>query len=187
MADIMLTHSASGTTWSKDRHSYIKREKKNGKWVYTYQKLGRNYTPSSKDVSELQRFAQNEAKTRSSISDRDAQQIQSKAESMKRQSVSAQRNVQKDPRYKVEAKAAYLKNKASRAARKNLAKGKKKVSEILTRLKKKYIVGEPGKVYPVNSAKEKAKYKRIRRKKMRKSRKFIEDYIIGHEGKVTTY
>ena len=142
-----LTHSAKGTTWSKDGASYIKREKKNGKWVYTYRKLGKsgdngqpvdttNSTPSSEDVSKRQRFAQNEAKTSFTISNRRAQQIQSEAESMKRKSVSAQRNIEKDPRYKVEAKAAYLKNKASRAARKNVAKGKKKVSEILSRLRK---------------------------------------------------
>ena len=118
-----LVHSAKGTTWSKDNASYISRKKVNGKWVYTYKKLGTvrgngqpvdmtNATPTSKEVSERQRFAQNEAKTRSSISKRKAQQIQSEAESMKRKSVSAQRNVQKSWSYKLGAKKAYYVNKA---------------------------------------------------------------------------
>ena len=55
---------------------------------------------------------------------------------MKRKQVSAQRNIEKDPRYKIGVKTAYLKNKVSRTAKKNIAKGKKKVKELLKRLKR---------------------------------------------------
>lgn len=174
MADIVLTHSAKGTTWSKDGASYIKREKKNGKWVYTYQKLGKfrgngqhadmtNATPTSKDVSERQKLAKNVSRTYSNKG-----KIQSEAESMKRKSVSAQRNVQRDVRYKLNAKTAYLKNKASR----NINKGKKKVSELLERLKKNTSAS-------VAKAKKKATYASKARAQRKSKRTIAREEIIG--------
>ena len=119
---MQLQHSAKGTTWSKDGASYIRREKKNGKWVYTYGKPGYVISTKSNRLNKK------------GFSELDYGRY-SNYESLKRQSVSAQRNIEKDPRYKLSAKTAYLKNKASRAARKNVASGKKKVSEILGRLR----------------------------------------------------
>lgn len=157
-----LTHSARGTTWSKDGASYISRKKVNGKWVYTYGKPGHTVSTRSNSLSgkkgfreidygkEGSRVAQNNLRNARYFDKNDpsynnrtvAREFKKRSdrgysnyESLKRQSVSAQRNIEKDPRYKVEAKTAYLKNKASRAARKNVAKGKAKVNEILSRLR----------------------------------------------------
>ena len=179
MADIELKHSAKGSTWQKNGAAYISRVRKNGKWVYTYNKQGK--TPSNKSINNEMYKAdysgvRHDAKfTKSSpkkFIGKTVKQVSdehySNAESLKRKQVSAQRNVQKDPRYKVEAKAAYLKNKASRAVRKNVAKGKKKVSEILSRLResassaskianRKYKAAQKAASYATTQAKNTAK------------------------------
>jgi transketolase len=142
MADIVLSHSAKGTSWQKKGASYISRVKKNGKWVYTY---NNHNVPSNRSINDEMYKAdysgvRHDAKfTKSSpkkFIGKTVKQVSdehySNAESLKRKQVSAQRNVQKDTRYKINAKTAYLKNKASR----NIKKGKKKVSELLKRLKK---------------------------------------------------
>lgn len=141
-----LTHSAKGSTWQKKGAAYISRKKVNGKWVYTYNNLGKrlfnnsinnemdraNYGVVRNDARFLDGYPKSMVgKTVKQVSD----QHYSNAESLKRKQVSGQRNIEKDPRYKLSAKTAYLKNKASRAAKNNVAKGKKKVSEILTRLR----------------------------------------------------
>ena len=141
MADIVLSHSAKGTSWQKKDASYIKREKKNGKWVYTY---NNHNVPSNTSISNREKdmnkpprydYIDREGKLHIYLpqSEKVLRDKRSDIETDKRKSVSAQRNVQKDTRYKINTKTAYLKNKASR----NINKGKKKVSELLERLKKK--------------------------------------------------
>ena len=139
MADIELTHSAKGSTWQKKNASYISRVKKNGKWVYTYNRQsktpGNDQIQAEMDKAKYGYYRQGGKFTMPSSYPKPTKQQSDKsyssAESLKRKQVSAQRNVQKDTRYKINAKTAYIKNKASR----NINKGKKKVSELLERLK----------------------------------------------------
>ena len=188
--DKELLHYAKGQT--KKNAKYKSRKMVNGRWVYDYgnkkspyQKGAEDYadypkatnsndsiesvTGLAKMSDDLARFAgQNDDPYNRERMHYLANRQYSAAESAKRQKNSWQRKFN-EKHYNYKASARFNKVKA---------KGKALI--------KKYIIGEPGKVYPVNSAKEKAEYEKIRRKNMSKGRKFIEDYIIGREGKVTT-
>lgn len=106
-----LTHSAAGTTWTKNGAAYISRVKKNGKWVYTY---------ASKKAGQARRAvstgAANVANTVSTVA--------GNANRAARSAVASSR-VNPD----------VMSTRLRKKTRKNVAKGKAKVNEILTRLR----------------------------------------------------
>lgn len=108
---MQLQHSAVGTTWTKNGAAYISRVKKNGKWVYTY---------ASKKAGQARRAvstgAANVANTVSTAAGNANRSVRSAVASS---------------RVNPDVMSTRLRKKT----RKNVARGKKKVSEILGRLR----------------------------------------------------
>lgn len=181
--DNELLHYAKGQT--KKNAKYKSRKMVNGRWVYDYGKEG--YTSTVGAGKEI-----HTTEDSMSIGAPKADHV------YRRKNDHTSIDSIRTPKSLEEAKAMTSKREKSYHTTKEEVKAVNK-PRILKKIRsskyvskgkaliKKYIVGEPGKVYPVNSAKEKTEYETIRRKNMSKGRKFIEDYIIGHEGKVTTY
>ena len=169
--DKELLHYAKGQT--KKNAKYKSRKMVNGRWVYDY---GRNHLAIQKAANE---YKNNPAHPDSV----DVNNYVVKSEQTRPDYNQATRQYHQyiRDRYTSATETSKRKQQSALAAKQRsyASKGKSLI--------KKYIVGEPGKVYPVNSAKEKAAYELIRRKNMSKGRKFIEDYVIGHEGKVKSY
>jgi hypothetical protein len=112
MADIELMHSAKGSTWQKRNANYISRVKKNGKWVYTYatKKAGQ----AGRAVATGASNAVNAVSTAAGNANRSV------------------RSAVASSRFNPDVMSTRFRKKT----RKNVAKGKAKVDEILNRIRK---------------------------------------------------
>jgi len=109
--DSELTHSAAGTTWTKNGAAYISRIRKNGKWVYTYasNKAGQARRAVSTGASNV------------------ANTVSTAAGNANRSVRSAVASSRVNP--------DVISTRLRKKTRKNVAKGKAKVNEILSRLR----------------------------------------------------
>lgn len=158
MADIVLTHSAKGSTWQKKGAAYISRVKKNGKWVYTYatNKAGQ---ASKAIVSEANEVADN------------AKNVVSKG----KKKISSMLRLMR-------ANKIYQKKKANRSRLlKDAYEGAKKNEyyRYNTDVVKAYNKGERGKTYEEYVKDNKKKYKKQAKAQKRSKNKIAREHAVG--------
>lgn len=135
-----LEHSALGSTWKKGT-KYLRKVKKNGKWVYEYKITGKGYK---------REYADNRFKSSASqVNARNSSKGVAKKGYSKEKEYSAQKDAERYGRKAAEAESNYY----TKSLAGKIESGKKTISKLLDSLKTTETVTITSNLYPAGTKK----------------------------------